>query len=495
MIAVDLQPVSIVEDTGFRAFVRELDPRYTLPSRRSLMRTTLPELFQNAQASVKLSLEEADDITLTTDIWTSRASEAYMSLTCHFIDKNWQIRSYILDTSHLVGSHTADVIAKTLTTVIEEWGISRKIQAVVTDNAANMVAGTHIAGLKQFPCFAHTLNLVVKDSLRADQTLAVVLEKCSSIVSYFHHSAKASDKLIDIQKQQSLPEHKLIISVETRWNSVYYMLQRIEEQNPAITTALCILGRHAMCLDEDELAKVKAAITALQPFEEVTREISTEKFVSLSKIIPLTSLLMKASVAMALQGNSLADKLLQQSIRRFSNSEKNFSLSASTFLDPRFKSLTFKNSETTEMTKRKLMREMQMTKQNENEGHPDEPLSGNQETSPTISKGIWASFDNKREKLQQERSAASSCIAEMRRYSEELIIARRENPLEWWQKRGSNLESLNRLAKKYLGIVATSVPSERLFSKAGEVVSARRSCIKPSNVNMILFLNSFMDRE
>ena len=34
-----------------------------------------------------------------------------------------------------------------------------------------------------------------------------------------------------------------------------------------------------------------------------------------------------------------------------------------------------------------------------------------------------------------------------------------------------------------------SAPSELLFSKAGEVVAARRSSIKPKNVDMILFFN------
>ena len=44
----------------------------------------------------------------------------------------------------------------------------------------------------------------------------------------------------------------------------------------------------------------------------------------------------------------------------------------------------------------------------------------------------------------------------------------------------------------YFGVSGTcgsSVPSKRLFSKAGEVVAARRSNIKPKNVDMILFLN------
>ena len=39
------------------------------------------------------------------------------------------------------------------------------------------------------------------------------------------------------------------------------------------------------------------------------------------------------------------------------------------------------------------------------------------------------------------------------------------------------------------GRCGTSVRSERLFSKAAEVVAARRSNIKPKNVDMILFLN------
>ena len=43
----------------------------------------------------------------------------------------------------------------------------------------------------------------------------------------------------------------------------------------------------------------------------------------------------------------------------------------------------------------------------------------------------------------------------------------------------------------YFGVpetCGTAVPTERLFYKAGEVVAARRSNIKPKNVDMILFL-------
>ena len=40
-----------------------------------------------------------------------------------------------------------------------------------------------------------------------------------------------------------------------------------------------------------------------------------------------------------------------------------------------------------------------------------------------------------------------------------------------------------------MSITGTSVPAERVFSKASELISQRRSMIKPKHVNMMLFLN------
>lgn len=45
MIATDFQPFSIVEDKGFKGFVKALNPMYTLPSRKTLSLTMIPKLY------------------------------------------------------------------------------------------------------------------------------------------------------------------------------------------------------------------------------------------------------------------------------------------------------------------------------------------------------------------------------------------------------------------------------------------------------------------
>ena len=47
---------------------------------------------------------------------------------------------------------------------------------------------------------------------------------------------------------------------------------------------------------------------------------------------------------------------------------------------------------------------------------------------------------------------------------------------------------ISRLVKRTLCITASSVPSERLFSSAGNLVNQKRSCLSPDNVVYFLFL-------
>ena len=46
---------------------------------------------------------------------------------------------------------------------------------------------------------------------------------------------------------------------------------------------------------------------------------------------------------------------------------------------------------------------------------------------------------------------------------------------------------LSGVAKKYLSITATSAPSERLFSRSGQIITPLRSSLKPETVKKWYF--------
>ena len=104
-------------------------------------------------------------------------------------------------------------------------------------------------------------------------------------------------------------------------------------------------------------------------------------------------------------------------------------------------------------------------------------------------KSLLTAFDEKVAVATSHRTTGTDAFVEVKRYFEEKNIDRKDDPLLWWKGNGTRFPHLMVLAKKYLAIPGSSVPSERLFSKAGELVSARRSRLKPKNVDMMLFLN------
>ena len=138
----------------------------------------------------------------------------------------------------------------------------------------------------------------------------------------------------------SKEEHKLIQEVETHWNSTFYMLERIVEQHEAITTALCLLDRSDSCIPTTVVTVMKELIDILRPFEAVTREVSSDTYISALKIIPLARSLQKLSGHATLNETvSKVGKELATQMRRFLGMENKILLDSSTMLDPRLKKL------------------------------------------------------------------------------------------------------------------------------------------------------------
>lgn len=138
MIVKDLQPLSVVENDGFRKLVHGLNPKYELPSRRVVARTLYPSLYNIEVERVSGHLNDAKYVSSTTDIWTSRKTQGFITVTAHFISPEWELLSVVLETTRMIKSHTAENIAEELSRICNKWKILDKVCSVVTDNTANM---------------------------------------------------------------------------------------------------------------------------------------------------------------------------------------------------------------------------------------------------------------------------------------------------------------------------------------------------------------------
>lgn len=72
---------------------------------------------------------------------------------------------------------------------------------MVTDNAANIVSAVRITGWNHVPYFAHTLNLIVSEATKNDHRCDDLKTRCRQMVTFFHQSTKAMEKVKAVQDQ------------------------------------------------------------------------------------------------------------------------------------------------------------------------------------------------------------------------------------------------------------------------------------------------------
>ena len=90
--------------------------------------------------------------------------------------------------------------------------------------------------------------------------------------------------------------------------------------------------------------------------------------------------------------------------------------------------------------------------------------------------------------VEPAKNAYQLAIEEVERFREEPDLKMKDNPLIWLKMNISRFQLLGGLAQMYMTVPATSVPSERVFSTAGDFVTAQRANLKPKQVEQLIFL-------
>ena len=196
-------------------------------------------------------------------------------------------------------------------------------------------------GMEHFPCFAHTLQLSIKNGLNVSQVQRV-LGRCKKLVEHFKKSTKETYKLREKQEMLKLPQHKLIQDCVTRWGSTLAMLERLMEQQAAIAAVLMEGKVRHLMPEGEEWSVIELLVEVLRPFQQATEAV---KYPTLSTVKPLLYKLLERTLKIE-DSDSATAKKVKTAIKkdleeRYQTAALKRLMNVATYLDPRYKELPF----------------------------------------------------------------------------------------------------------------------------------------------------------
>ena len=249
-----------------------------------------------------------------------------------------------------------------------------------------------------------------------------------------------------------------------------------------------------------EISNMEGVVEAMRPFAEITEVMGKEKQVSFSAVrLFLYKLLSIHLIEKA--SDSSVTKQIKQVVKsdlenHYCDPHHMMLLNKACFLDPRFKSLSFLSEEdrkgvllSVEKEAAHIQTEMVSSKEENAADGPGPSMKKAKQESKFLSL-LADVLDN--DTTYADISPQEAANKEIQKF---LCIDanQEENPTRWWKSYCTQLPLLSIMAQKYLCIPATSVPSKRAFSTAGNIVNAKHSCLLPENTNMLTFLAQNLD--
>lgn len=174
-----------------------------MPSRKHLSSKLIPQCYEELDSKLLKVLQHAPQVCLTLDIWTNRQMHSYFGMTTHFI-VDFNLKSVMLACQRFQGHHTGEEILSHYSELEQLFKIHGKVDNVITDSGSNMLRAFCLLEINNdkidnsdtadvdeddlepvevdsyeldmikpyhYPCFAHTIQLVVKDGLQNSDQL------------------------------------------------------------------------------------------------------------------------------------------------------------------------------------------------------------------------------------------------------------------------------------------------------------------------------------
>ena len=239
------------------------------------------------------------------------------------------------------------------------------------------------------------------------------------------------------------------------------MVERILEPEAAIRQVLSSDHKTShLLLCWQDIGVLESANKALALLKEFAYIMFGERYITVSAIKPILKHLEKDVLG------------------------ENELLNVASFLDPQFKLDSVAEEDKSKVESR-VKEEAEGAQVEESEEKHKDPQAPEQ---LPFKKRKLGDILKKKQSISTTTTTEDRVSSEMEQYLLVHLQDSTSDPLDRWRVHVQVYLHLSKLAKCYLCICATSTPSERLFSTAGNVMTKKRSSLKLSKVDMLVFL-------
>ncbi|XP_060636063.2 zinc finger BED domain-containing protein 6-like [Anolis sagrei] len=528
MLAVDMHPLSYVDNEGFRRLMATAQPRWKIPSRTFFATKAVPELSKVVSRAVRqvVAGSVGRTVHVTIDIWDSEQAATYMSVTGHWVAEF----AGILSRKHATLSVCAfevpcspDDICHKLQEVLQDWLYDLKTGGVVSDSENNAAKALQDLRLKHVPCLARCLRLGVKAFLATDAQVGRLLNTCRRICSYYSHSATVRRHLLEVQANLGLHQP---MRQETRARSIstLQMLEHLYWQRQAITAMLNEddedddnNGSH-LCLTPADWKLVKCLMEILKPFEDATMLV-TRPDATLCQALPLLWFLEEQLRSLRTryyqENNNMAAHLTTQALDcleadiQLRGVKNSMIFRVAAFLDPRFRDITTMKLGSTDMSEAAMLKEhildlatrayvpqgpdVEFSSINDSSSQPSSSSSnppGSAAWQFTMKRWRTITKSDPATGLAAEGGAAIA-LRELEEYLHDNVdhVGENADPMLYWQGKMGVWPTLFKVAVFYFGCPPTSASSDNLSFVATSLAAGDHpKSLSPANLKMFAFI-------
>lgn len=544
-IVLKYLPYSFFEDsviTELCSAIQRMDKEMSIPSQKVLREHIQKKFEEHKQLIKTLLLSNSSKISLTLDSWSSIANESYCAITCHFIDQDWKLNSFVLDFVPLQGQHSGEELANIVFKIFKFYEIENKIQGITTDNAASMftfancledlMGNSFDSNNNHFTCFAHILNLAVQDFmklLKADNTQSDLLYSdsddkdsedesdqsqlfCESPVNKVRSLLKKIKKSEQLQLKFNnycdtfqLSHSRPIIDVKTRWNSTYDMLNwSFKYKLPINVFCDANISFKTIKPSNVEWNLIERVLNYLKPFKTLSNLFSGEKFCTISMVVLGINILLDKLEKWAFQCDSSISRTKTDELIIFAlNAARDKILKHYRktnwmywILDPRHKIEAFKMSawgkeleKTSAQKFEDILKNVYFIPTEINEQQNKASSSDSDEFDISLSQIF---LKNEKSDSLNILSGSENCKSEIRNYLSVQRVDEGTDILEWWKFHEKSFPTIAKMAKDFFSIMSSSVSSEGTFSKASLILRKHRNRLNASSMRNLVCLNSWI---